>query len=115
MKTSRFVLAGLTIALVLAGGLVLYASSEPDGLESAMLEGCRTGADGEISGGTCVAQQEADHEIGGPLADYGMSFLDNDTLGGSLSGIAGVALVLAVAWGLFTLLARKRGTGGEGE
>ncbi|GAB3236872.1 hypothetical protein GCM10027447_35520 [Glycomyces halotolerans] len=116
MKTSRFVLAGLALALVLAGGVALYASSSPDGLESAMLEGCQTDADGEITGGACVAQNEAEHEIGGPLSDYGMSFVGNDMLGGSLSGIIGVAVALGIAWGLFRLLARRRGaeTGGEG-
>ncbi|WP_026924841.1 PDGLE domain-containing protein [Glycomyces arizonensis] len=116
MKTSRFVLFGALVALALAGGLALFASSSPDGLESVMLEGCQTGADGEISGGECALQQAGEHEIGGPLADYGISFIDSETLGGSLAGIVGVLLVLALATGLFWLLARGRRAGaGSGE
>lgn len=116
MKTSRFVLLGALVALALAGGLALFASSSPDGLESVMLEGCQTGADGEISGGECALQQAGEHEIGGPLADYGISFIDSEALGGSLAGIVGVLLVLALATGLFWLLARGRraGTGSGG-
>ncbi|MCH7230680.1 PDGLE domain-containing protein [Glycomyces sp. L485] len=109
MKTSRFVLIGALVALVLAGGVALFASSSPDGLESVMLDGCETGADGEISGGACTAQKAGEHEIGGPLADYGMSFVGSETLGGSLAGIVGVLLVLGIATGLFRLLARGPG------
>lgn len=116
MKTSRFTLIGALVALVLAGGVALFASSSPDGLESVMLEGCQTGADGEISGGECALQQAGEHEIGGPLADYGLSFVDSDSLSGSLAGIVGVLLVLALATGLFRLLARggktESGSGG---
>jgi cobalt/nickel transport protein len=113
MKTSRFTLIGALVALVLAGGIALFASSSPDGLESVMLEGCRTGADGEISGGECALQQAGEHEIGGPLADYGLAFVGSETLGGSLAGIIGVLLVLGLATGLFRLLARGGKTDAE--
>ena len=112
MKTSRFVLIGALIAFVLAGGVALFASSSPDGLESVMLDGCETNADGEITGGECTAQQAGDHEIGGFLADYGISFVDSETLGGSLAGIIGVLLVFGLATGLFWVLARGKGRAG---
>lgn len=114
IKTSRFTIAGAIVALVLSGGVALFASSSPDGLESVMLEGCTTSEDGEISGGSCTAQQAGEHEIGGPLSDYGLSFIDSDTLGGSLAGIIGVLLVLALATGLFWLLAKGRPNRSDG-
>lgn len=110
IKTSRFIIAGVVVALLMAGGVALFASSSPDGLESVMLEGCTTTEEGDIAGGDCVARQAGEHEIGGPLADYGLSFIDSESAGGSLAGIFGVLLVLALATGLFWLLAR----GGRG-
>ncbi|WP_246039472.1 PDGLE domain-containing protein [Glycomyces buryatensis] len=115
MKTSRFILGGIVVAVLLAGGLSLFASSSPDGLESVMLTGCVTDAENEITGGRCVAEASGDHEIGGPLADYNVSFIDNEMLGGSLSGIIGVLIALGVGTGLFWLLARgKRARSDEG-
>ncbi|WP_199039942.1 PDGLE domain-containing protein [Glycomyces salinus] len=113
IKTSRFIIAGVIVALLMAGGVALFASSSPDGLESVMLEGCTTTEEGDIDG-DCVAQQAGEHEIGGPLADYGLSFVDNASVGGSLAGIFGVLLVLALATGLFWLLARGRRGRSEG-
>lgn len=112
MKTKRFWIAGTVVTLILAGFVSLFASASPDGLESVLLTGCDT-ADGEISGGTCVLQAAGDHEIGGAFADYGMSFLGNETLGASLAGIFGVLLTLAIATGLFKLLAAGRRTAEE--
>lgn len=107
MKTQRFWIAGVVVTLVLAGFVSLFASASPDGLESVLLTGCET-TDGEITGGACVLQAAGDHEIGGAFADYGMSFLDNEILGASLSGVLGVLLTLAIATGLFRLLARGK-------
>jgi cobalt/nickel transport protein len=109
MKTRPFLIAGVVVTLVLAGVVSLFASASPDGLESVLLTGCDT-TDGEITGGSCVLQAAGDHEIGGVFADYGVSFLDNEILGASLAGILGVVLTLAVATGLFRLLARGRKT-----
>jgi cobalt/nickel transport protein len=108
MTTSRFILIGVLVALVLGGGVALFASSAPDGLESVLLQGCETDDDFEITGGECVLGTAEDHEIGGPLDDYGMSFIRNESLGGALSGVVGVLLTLGVATGLFWLLARKK-------
>lgn len=112
MRTKRFWIAGVLVTLILAGFVSLFASASPDGLESVLLTGCDT-ADGGVvdeqsTGGTCVLQATGEHEIGGAFADYGMSFLDNEILGASLSGILGVVLTLAVATGFFRLLARGK-------
>ena len=80
MKTTPIWIAGFLVTLVLAGVVSLFASASPDGLESVLLTGCDT-ADSEITGGTCVLQAAGDHEIGGAFADYGMSFLDNESSG----------------------------------
>lgn len=110
MNLRRFTFIGIVIALVMAGFVSLYASSSPDGLESVLLYGCSTDAEGAVDGGQCVLQSSGDHEIGGAFADYGMSFLDNEILGSSLAGVLGVLLTLAIATGFFWLLARGRKT-----
>ncbi|WNM40775.1 PDGLE domain-containing protein [Micromonospora halotolerans] len=104
-----FVLGGLLVALLLAGVVSNYASAHPDGLDSSLLKGCTVDADGEITGGSCPAQQAKDHELAdSPLADYGVRGVGNDFLSTGLSGVLGVLLTFAVGGGLFWL-ARRRG------
>lgn len=105
----KFVLAGLLTALLLAGVVSSFASSAPDGLDSASTRGCTTNAAGEITGGTCMAQGAKDHELAdSPLADYGIAGVGNAYLSTGLSGVVGVLLVFAVAGGLFWALRRSR-------
>ncbi|MEU4642413.1 PDGLE domain-containing protein [Micromonospora sp. NPDC023814] len=102
-----FVVGGLLVALLLAGVVSNFASSHPDGLDSSLREGCTFDADDNITGGSCPAQQEKEHEIGGPLADYGIAGIDNDFLSTGLSGVLGVLLTFAVAGGAFWLVRRR--------
>jgi cobalt/nickel transport protein len=102
-----FVVGGLLVALLLAGVVSNFASSDPDGLDSSLLKGCTVDADGTITGGTCPAQREEEHEVGGPLADYGVSGVDNEFLSTALSGVLGVLLTFAVAGGAFWLVRRR--------
>ncbi|MEV1146200.1 PDGLE domain-containing protein [Micromonospora sp. NPDC049799] len=102
-----FVVGGLLVALLLAGVMSNFASSDPDGLDSSLLKGCTVDADGTITGGTCPAQREEEHEVGGPLAGYGVSGVDNDFLSTGLSGVLGVLLTFAVAGGAFWLVRRR--------
>ncbi|WP_431907547.1 PDGLE domain-containing protein [Micromonospora carbonacea] len=103
-----FVVGGLLVALLLAGVVSNYASAHPDGLDSSLLKGCTVDAEGEITGGSCPAQQERDHELAdSPLADYGVRGLDNDFLSTGLSGVLGVLLTFAVGGGVFWLLRRS--------
>ncbi|RIV36752.1 PDGLE domain-containing protein [Micromonospora radicis] len=104
-----FLAGGLLVALLLAGVVSNFASPHPDGLDSSLRQGCTLDADGEIIGGSCPAQQEKEHEIGGPLADYGIAGIDNDFLSTGLSGVLGVLLTFGVAGGAFWLV-RRRGT-----
>ncbi|TDB69943.1 MULTISPECIES: PDGLE domain-containing protein [unclassified Micromonospora] len=113
-RTWGFVAVGLLVALLLAGVVSSYASSHPDGLDSALLKGCTVDAEGEITGGSCPAQQEKEHEVGGPLADYGIAGIDNDFLSTALSGVLGVLLTFVVGGGVFWLL-RRRGPAGSGD
>ena len=102
-----FVVGGLLVALLLAGVVSNFASAHPDGLDSSLRKGCTFDADDEITGGSCPAQQVQEHEIGGPLADYGIAGLDNDFLSTGLSGVLGVLLTFAVAGGAFWLVRRR--------
>jgi cobalt/nickel transport protein len=109
-RVAWFVVGGLIVSLLLAGVVSNYASSQPDGLDSATLEGCTVDAQGNITGGTCAAQGAQDHELGdGPLADYGIRGLDNDALSTGLSGVLGVLITFALGAGIFWLVRRRSG------
>jgi len=109
MRKRTFIVAGLIVAFLLAGIVSTFASSSPDGLDSAALRGCTTNADGEITGGKCMAQKEQEHQLGGgPLADYGIKGIDNPYLSTGLSGVLGVAVTFAVGGGIFWLVRRRK-------
>lgn len=99
--------AGFAVATLLIAGVVSYfASSSPDGLDSATLKGCEVvEVDGvEELTGDCIAQDAKDHAMSeSPLADY--TFQGNEATGG-LAGIVGVLVTLSVAGGAFWLIAR---------
>ena len=87
-----FLLGGLLVSFLLAGVVSNFASISPDGLDSATLEGCTTNVEGEITGGTCAAQEAGDHELkDSPLADYAVKGIDNEFVATGLSGVIGVA------------------------
>ena len=109
MSKRLFVVAGLLVAFLLAGVVSSFASGSPDGLDKTALDGCTVDAAGEITGGTCMAQREQEHQLGGsPLADYGIRGIDNEYLATGLSGVLGVALTFAVGGGLFWLVRRRK-------
>jgi cobalt/nickel transport protein len=114
-RTAAFFLGFLAVALLVAGGLSYFASSDPDGLDTVALHGCdvvETEA-GEQLDGTCIAQHSDDHSLAGsPLADYAVGGGDG-TVG--VAGVIGVVVTLAVAGGLFWLLRRRGGASGSRE
>jgi cobalt/nickel transport protein len=113
-RTWAFVVGGLLVALLLAGVVSNFASSHPDGLDSSLRAGCTFDARGNITGGSCPAQQARGHGLGdSPLANYGVKGVRNAYLSTGLSGVAGVLLTFALGGGLFWL-ARRRGTGPAG-
>jgi cobalt/nickel transport protein len=109
MSRRMFLVAGLLVAFLLAGVVSSFASGSPDGLDRTARDGCTVDAAGEITGGTCMAQKEQEHQLGGsPLADYAVRGIDNEYLATGLSGVLGVALTFAVGGGVFWLVRRRR-------
>ena len=95
MKMRNFLIGGLLISLLLAGGVSYYASSHPDGLEKAAED-------------VGFLDDQADSAVAdSPLADYGVSGVDNERLSVGLAGVLGVLVMAVVAGGGFILLARK--------
>ncbi len=110
-----FLGGGLVVALLLAGVVSNFAASSPDGLDATALQGCTVNEAGEITGGTCMAQQEQDHQLdGGPLADYGIAGLDNSAVSTGLAGVTGVLVTFAVGVLVFHLVrSRRRAAAGD--
>ncbi|MGY1838390.1 MULTISPECIES: PDGLE domain-containing protein [unclassified Modestobacter] len=101
-RTRAFLLAGVVVALLIAGVGSFYASASPDGLEATAAE----------QGFDHTAQDSA--VAGSPLADYGTAGIDDARLSGGLAGVVGVLLVLVLAGGL-TLVLRRRGQSRDDE
>jgi len=104
----RFWASFVLVILAIAGGVSYLASSSPDGLDSATLRGCQVvEVDGaEELTGQCIAQSATEHPVSSsPLADYTVLGADGS---GGLAGVIGALLTLAVAGGLFWLIARNR-------
>ena len=93
---TRWVALGiLVVALLLAGGVSYYASSEPDGLT-------------KVSQDEGFADTEKDHgTAGSPFAGYAAKDVGNERLSGAVAGIVGVVVVLALGTGL-TYVVRRR-------
>lgn len=110
-----FLVGGLLVALLLAGVVSRYASSSPDGLDATARQGCTTDADGNITGGKCMAQREGDHQMkDSPLADYGIKGIGNSALSTGLAGVAGVLITFGLGAGMFWLV-RRRGPAVDNE
>jgi cobalt/nickel transport protein len=112
-RDRRFLAAFLLVTLLIAGALSYLASSSPDGLDSATLRGCEVSElnGEEVLTGDCIARSAQDHPLAAsPLADYSIVG-SAGTVG--VAGVLGVLVSLAVAAGLFRVLARRspRGPG----
>jgi cobalt/nickel transport system permease protein/cobalt/nickel transport protein len=88
-------LIGLAVCALLAGGLSLFASSHPDGLEFV--------AEKLGFGDSATEHGAADS----PLADYALRGVGSEPLSGALAGLIGVVVVALVAFGLMWLLRRR--------
>lgn len=96
MRTRVLVLAGLLLALVLAGGVSYYASASPDGLE-------------KVAEDKGFADRARDHDLAdSPVADYSVRGVEDTRLSGGLAGVIGVVVTLAVGGGLFAVVGRRR-------
>jgi cobalt/nickel transport protein len=108
MSKRLFLAAGLLVALLLAGVVSSFASSSPDGLDATARSGCTFTANDEITGGTCMLQQERHHQLkDSPLADYGIKGISNAYVSTGLAGVAGVLITFGVGAGVFWLARRR--------
>jgi len=90
------VVAGVLVALLLAGVASFYASGDPDGLT-------------KVSEDQGFAQSEKDHQTGdGPLAGYETKGVGDARLSGGMAGVVGSLVVLALAGGAVLLVRRGR-------
>jgi cobalt/nickel transport protein len=106
MKRWSFWIAFVAATFVIAGVVSYFASSSPDGLDSATLQGCQVTETGEVLTGDCIAQHASEHPLAtSPLADYAVGGQDGT---GGIAGIIGVLVTIAVAGSAFWLIARSR-------
>jgi cobalt/nickel transport protein len=108
VKRWSFWIAFAAVTLLIAGVVSYFASSSPDGLDSATLQGCQVieTADGEQITGDCIAQHASEHAMStSPLADYAVGGQDGT---GGIAGIVGVLVTVVVAGTAFWLIARSR-------
>ena len=96
-RSSRGVAIGLLVAAVIIAGVLSYfASSQPDGLE-------------RVAEDTRISSSEGEHDLGGgPLADYQTKGVEDEWVSGGLAGVIGVVAVGLAATGLFMLLRPRR-------
>ncbi|MGB0100645.1 MAG: PDGLE domain-containing protein [Nocardioides sp.] len=95
--STKWVVAGIAlVALLLAGFVSAYASSDPDGLT-------------KVSQDQGFAETETEHGTAdGPLAGYAAQDVDNERLSGALAGVAGVVVVLALGAGVAYAVRRRQ-------
>lgn len=97
--TRVLVVAGVLVALLLAGFASYYASSDPDGLN-------------RVAEDQGFARTEREHRAGdGPLAGYQTRGVENDRLSGGLAGVVGSLVVLTLAGGLAWTVRRRSSSG----
>ena len=102
VSTRTLVLAGVVVALLLAGVVSFYASSSPDGLN-------RVAQDKGFS-----HSQTRHHGDGSPFAGYGTAGVRDERLSKGVAGVAGSVVVLALAGGLTLLVRRRPEAGADG-
>ena len=95
VSTRSLVVAGLLVALVLAGFLSYYASGSPDGLNRVALDLGFAGA------------EQASATNDGPLAGYEVAGVGDARLAGGLAGVLGCLVVLGFSSLLFRLGRRR--------
>jgi hypothetical protein len=99
VKTSTriTIVAGLVVALLLAGIASFYASSDPDGLN-------------KVASDKGFNQHEKTHDLDhAPLAGYTTHGVTDDRLSGGLAGVVGVVITFAIGGGVAFAL-RRRGS-----
>ena len=94
-------IVGMGVSVLLAAGVSVVASDQPDGLE-------RVAAD------TGIDDTEQDSAVAdSPFADYGVSGLDDQQWSVGVAGVLGVIVTCIVAVLLFRMLSRSRRDSGH--
>ena len=96
----------LAATVLVGGGLSLFASSNPDGLEWS-IAGVTGAEELEAEGGIYDASA-AVVDTAALLPDYAFSGDEENRLGTTVSGLVGSAIVLAVAGGAGVLISKAR-------
>ena len=100
-RRSGFLLAGLLVALLLAGVVSGFASSSPDGLE-------------KVAQDQGFAETAEEHALSGsPVADYAVAGVEEERLSTGLAGVLGVGVTFAFGLGLFALVRRRAAEPGD--
>ncbi|MGH8873915.1 MAG: energy-coupling factor ABC transporter permease [Acidimicrobiia bacterium] len=94
LAVGSFVVAGLVVAIALVALVAPNANPNPDGLE-------------RVAEDTGFIETGADHPIGGPLADYGVSGIDSPAVGTALAGIIGTLVTFGVGYLLVAMFRRR--------
>ncbi len=95
MRSRRFFVVGLLVALLVAGFGSYYASAHPDGLMAVA----------ERTGFADAAEDPPTSDS--PFADYSTKGVDDERLSGGLAGVAGVGLVVLIMGGVVLLVRRR--------
>ena len=96
VSTRLLVVAGIVVALLIAGVASYYASADPDGLT-------------KVADEKGIATAEREHGAAdGPLAGYETKGVDDARLSGGMAGVVGSLTVLLVAGGVVLLVRRRR-------
>lgn len=95
VSTRVLVLAGLAVALLLAGVVSFYASNHPDGLNY-------------VAAKVGFSHTQGSALKDAPFAGYAMRGVADQRLSGGLAGVVGVVVVGGLGGGL-ALLLRRRG------
>lgn len=97
-RSARPVLLGILLAALICAGLIsFYASSQPDGLN-------------KVAADRGFDVNARDHDLdNSPLADYATAGVEDERLSKGLSGVLGVGITLLIGTGVFYLV-RGRST-----
>lgn len=96
------ILLALVVSIAVAAFISPFASSDPDGLE-------RVAEDKGF-----IHRSEGKEIAKSPMPDYVMPGIENETMAGSMAGVAGTILTFGAMYGLGKLyIKRSRQAGGQ--
>jgi cobalt/nickel transport protein len=96
LATRALVVAGLLVALLIAGVASFYASDDPDGLSKVA----------EDQGFADTRNEHVPHQ--GPFAGYETKGIDSGRVSGGVAGVVGSLVVLTIAGGGALVVRRRR-------